>query len=125
MAALTYERPITANRLGGGAAKRRPQQNRIKSSVQRLEPVVRKLATQGRTLADAQWPQVRHRARNAWVRWLTIESTTVLLVMGAASLVAQWTTRWADRNREDLVTGSIGACVCLVLTLALLSYLAG
>jgi hypothetical protein len=51
----------------------------------------RAVALRTRAVADAWWPRLRHHARGARVRWLTLESTIgQVIAAGAMSLVAAW-----------------------------------
>jgi len=108
MTALTHDPPPELDRLRGRASvgDRRPRWRELRREAQQASSAgrsaARKLAvtapalavallTGAIALAEAWWPRVHYHARDARVRWLTLETTTgQLIAFGSASVFVGW-----------------------------------
>jgi hypothetical protein len=97
--ALTYDAPVKLDtpRDRALARERRPQRKQLRRHVEHALTTRRSdawelavtLRARAIALADEWWPRLRYYARDARVRWLTLESTTgQLIAVSAASVVA-------------------------------------
>jgi hypothetical protein len=95
--ALIYDAPAKSDRLRdrASARQRRPQRKQLRRKAQRplssRRSAARELAvtlsTRSIALAEEWWPRLRHHARAARYRWLTLESTTGQLIAAVAGAV--------------------------------------
>ena len=96
MTALTYDAPVKFDRPRdpASAGGRRAQWRRVRRQVQQALSAGRsaarelvELGTRAIALAKERWPRLRHYARDARRRWLTLESTTGQLIATTAGSV--------------------------------------